>query len=62
MVSGLVWGLSRRECDRSARGSHGQEGVPVSVLLTNEQPTQMVPKQVKSNACLKEIEGVGEGG
>ena len=38
-----------------------KEGVPVSVLLTNEQPTQMVPKQVKSNACLKEIEGVGEG-
>ena len=39
-----------------------KEGVPVSVLLTNEQPTQMVPKQVNSNACLKEIEGVGEGG
>ena len=37
-----------------------QEGVPVYVVLTNEQLAQMVQKQVKSKAGLKEIEGVGD--
>jgi len=37
-----------------------QEGVPVYVVLTSEQLAQMVRKQVKSKAGLKEIEGVGD--
>ena len=37
-----------------------KEGVPVYVVLTNEQLAQMVQKQVKSKAGLKEIEGVGD--
>jgi len=37
-----------------------KEGVPVYAVLTNEQLAQMVQKQVKSKAGLKEIEGVGD--
>jgi len=37
-----------------------REGVPVYTVLTNEQLAQMVQKQVKSKAGLKEIEGVGD--
>jgi superfamily II DNA helicase RecQ len=37
-----------------------KEGVPVYTVLTNEQLAQMVQKQVKSKAGLKEIEGVGD--
>ncbi len=37
-----------------------KEGVPVYVVLTNEQLAQMVQKQTNSKAGLKEIEGVGD--
>ena len=37
-----------------------KDGVPVYTVLTNEQLAQMVQKQVKSKAGLKEIEGVGD--
>jgi len=37
-----------------------KEGVPVYVVLTSEQLAQMVQKQVKSKAGLKEIEGAGD--
>jgi len=37
-----------------------KEGVPVYVVLTNEQLAQMVQKKVNSKTGLKEIEGVGE--
>ena len=42
------------------KGVAEKEGVPVYAVLTNEQLAQMVQKQVKSKAGLKEIEGVGE--
>jgi ribonuclease D len=37
-----------------------KEGVPVYVVLTNEQLAQMVQKKTNSKAGLKEIEGVGD--
>lgn len=37
-----------------------QEGVPVYVVLTNEQLAQMVQKRVGTKAGLKAIEGVGD--
>ena len=37
-----------------------KEGVPVYVVLTNEQLAQMVQKKTDSKAGLKEIEGVGD--
>ena len=37
-----------------------KEGVPVYVVLTNEQLAQMVQKKVNSKTGLKEIEGVGD--
>jgi len=37
-----------------------KEGVPVYVVLSNEQLAQMVRKRVTTKAGLKEIEGVGE--
>ena len=37
-----------------------KEGVPVHVVLTNEQLAKMVQKKTNSKAGLKEIEGVGE--
>ena len=37
-----------------------KEGVPVYVVLTNEQLAQMVQKKVNTKAGLKEVEGVGE--
>ncbi len=37
-----------------------KEGVPVYVVLTNEQLAQMVQKKVNTKTGLKEIEGVGE--
>ena len=42
------------------KGVAEKEGVPVYTVLTNEQLAQMVQKQVKGKAGLKEIEGVGE--
>ena len=42
------------------KGVAEKEGVPVYVVLTSEQLAQMVQKQVKSKAGLKEIEGVGD--
>lgn len=37
-----------------------KEGVPVYVVLTNEQLAQMVQKPARTKAALKEIEGLGE--
>ena len=37
-----------------------KEGVPVYVVLSNEQLAQMVRKRVTTKAGLKEVEGVGE--
>ncbi len=37
-----------------------KEGVPVYVVLTNEQLAQMVQKKVNTKTGLKEIEGVGD--
>jgi superfamily II DNA helicase RecQ len=37
-----------------------KEGVPVYVVLSNEQLAQMVQKKVTSKAGFKEVEGVGE--
>jgi len=37
-----------------------KEGVPVYVVVTNEQLAQMVQKKVNSKTGLKEIEGVGD--
>ena len=37
-----------------------KEGVPVYVVLSNEQLAQMVCKRVTTRAGLKEIEGVGD--
>ena len=37
-----------------------KEGVPVYVVLTNEQLAQVVQKKVSTRAGLKEIEGVGD--
>ena len=37
-----------------------KEGVPVYVVLTNEQLAQMVQKKVSSKTGLMEIEGVGD--
>ncbi len=37
-----------------------KEGVPVYVVLTNEQLAQMVQKPALTKAALKEIEGLGE--
>jgi superfamily II DNA helicase RecQ len=37
-----------------------KEGVPVYVVLSNEQLAQMVQKKVNSKAGLKEVEGVGD--
>jgi superfamily II DNA helicase RecQ len=37
-----------------------KEGVPVYVVLSNEQLAQMVQKKVSSKTTLKEIEGVGD--
>jgi len=37
-----------------------KEGVPVYVVLTNEQLAQLVQKKTRSKAGLKEIEGVGD--
>lgn len=37
-----------------------KEGVPVYVVLTNEQLAQMVQKPAHTKAALREIEGLGE--
>jgi superfamily II DNA helicase RecQ len=37
-----------------------KEGVPVYVVLTNEQLAQIVQKKTNTKAGLKEIEGVGD--
>ena len=42
------------------KGVAEKEGVPVYVVLSNEQLAQMVQRRVSSKAQLKEIEGVGE--
>ena len=42
------------------KGVAEKEGVPVYVVLTNEQLAQMVQKKVNSKRGLKEIEGVGD--
>ena len=51
--------LNRNGCP-ICPGIRKREGVPVYTVLTNEQLAQMVQKQVKSKAGLKEIEGVGD--
>ena len=42
------------------KGVAEKEGVPVYVVLSNEQLAQMVRKRVTTRAGLKEIEGVGD--
>jgi superfamily II DNA helicase RecQ len=42
------------------KGVSEKEGAPVYTIFTNEQLAQMVQKEVRSKAALKEIEGVGE--
>ena len=42
------------------KGVAEKEGVPVYVIFTNEQLSEMVQKKAGTKAALKEIEGVGE--
>ena len=42
------------------KGVAEQEGVPVYVVFSNEQLSEMVKKRASTKAALKEIEGVGE--
>lgn len=42
------------------KGQAEKEGLPVYVVFTNEQLSEMVRKRVSTKAALKEIEGVGD--